>query len=106
MLRKQKLHITSACIAYLWGIGINDHPLLDYGVACGDQLILTLKLYYAATACANFIDIPEITKMRNFDMCLFCGFQNCQLLIDGNLLMINRYRYHFVVLPPLNTPKP
>ena len=58
MLRKQKLHITSACIAYLWGIGINDHPLLDYGVACGDQL------------------------------------------------MINRYRYHFVVLPPLNTPKP
>ena len=96
MLRKQKLHITSACIAYLWGIGINDHPLLDYGVACGDQLILTLKLYYADTACANFIDIPEITKMRNFDMCLFCG----------NLLMINRYRYHFVVLPPLNTPKP
>ena len=65
MLRKQKLHITSACIAYLWGIGINDHPLLDYGVACGDQLILTLKLYYADTACANFIDIPEITKMRN-----------------------------------------
>ena len=39
-------------------------------------------------------------------MCLFCGLHDGQLLIHCNLLMIYRNRYHFVVLPPLNTPNP
>ena len=93
-------------MTHLWRIGVDDHAFLHERIACGHQPVFSFQLDRADTAGTDVIDALEITKVRNFDMCCFGGLQDGQAAIHRDPLIIYRDRYHFVVLPPLNTPKP
>ena len=72
----------------------------------GDKLIVSFNLYYTDTACAYFIKSLPVTEGRYPDSGLGSSFQNSRLLRNLYLLSINRYVYHFDLLPFLNAPYP
>ena len=104
MLRKDELNIYFPCFADSGRIGVDNKAVYYIIIAGCDKPFYAFDLNYANAARTDLVKTGEIAESRNIDACAASGVQDRSTLGYGNGDAVNNAVYHFLVLPPLNTP--
>ena len=71
---KDQLNVRHPCYMYFFGIRKDFHSLFHFRVAGSDKSLFSFDLDKADPACADLIDILQITQCRDLDLVLLCSF--------------------------------
>jgi hypothetical protein len=97
MVRKKKLEVHLSRSHNSRRIGNDLHAVTVYGIyASGNETSCSLYLYKAETASTDLVDILEVAKGGNIDICHFSGFKDGDALGNGIIFAVyfNIYSFH------------
>ena len=106
MLREDELHGIATIRAHFRTICIENHAFLYRIVTGSDKTVLTFHFYNTDTAGSNFIDIFQITKLRDDNSVLSRRVHDRGTFRYTDLFIVNFQIYHTFSRPPLKIPKP